>query len=154
MNVPSLIPIPSPPLITSGIVVYLVFPDACTHRNYTEFGCIFRAGLFKPGLGALSLSPLPPPSKSLSIKLSERVATPFVHHGSWSTSAAPSLLGEGFQDRVLERPASGHSSWVLEKDPRRDGEEQYHLRWPRSPMTRRLGSLMVGVRETSRSEYL
>ena len=36
----------------------------------------------------------------------------------------------------------------------RDGEEQYHLWWPGSPVTRRLGSLIVGVWETSRSEYL
>jgi hypothetical protein len=60
---------------------------------------------------------------TLSIRLSERVATPFVHHGSWRTSTAPPLLGEGFQDWVLQWPTSGHSSWVLEEVLRRDGEE-------------------------------
>jgi hypothetical protein len=63
------------------------------------------------------------------------------------------LLGEGFQNWVLQRPTSGCSSWVLEEVLQRDGEEQYHLWWPRSPVTWWLGSLMVSVRETSRLEY-
>ena len=58
-----------------------------TILNCIESRCIFKVGLFKQSLGALSLLPLPsPPSKSLSIRLSERVATPFIQHGSWRTS--------------------------------------------------------------------
>ena len=39
-----------------------------THLNYTESGCIFKASLFKMGLGALSLLPLPShPLSSLQI---------------------------------------------------------------------------------------
>jgi hypothetical protein len=60
------------------------------------------------------------------------------------------LLGEGFQDQVLQWPTSDRSSWMLEEVPRRDREEQYHLWWPGSLVTWWLGSFMVGVRETSR----
>ena len=60
-------------------------------------------------------------------------------------------FGIGFYSGLL---ASGHSSCVLEEVSRRDGEEQYHLLWLRSLVTRWLGSLIVIMRETSMSEYL
>ena len=100
-----------PPLVMLGMYTSssLIHAPKITHLNCIESRCIFKCGQFKLGLGALSLLPCPfssPSPKSLSIRLSKRVATPFVHYGPWHTLAPPALLGEGFQDQVLQWPSS------------------------------------------------
>ena len=43
------------------------------------------------------------------------MATPLVRHGSWHFSMMAPSLGEGFQDRILQRPSGGCSLQVLKE---------------------------------------
>ena len=62
------------------------------------------------------------------------------------------MLGEGFQDRVSQRPSGGHSPWVLEEVPQRWGGTIPFL----ARVTEGMVARLTGGRHSGRSglEYL
>jgi hypothetical protein len=87
-----------------------------THFLTTILRALIKRGVGRPA----SLTP-PFFPNSLSLRQSARLDILVVCHGSWRFLAVAPVLGEGFQDRVPQRPGGGHSPWALEEVLRRWG---------------------------------